>query len=152
MLMHGQKQNKNTNRSQSLSQMSILVTLGYNDSDWSQQCPKRELHCVTASHSEDLIPSLLLCVRQIRVSISGRLCACWLNPKWQPLQGPNGGEKSDSQKFSTALSDPKVTQMHLLFFASFSLLVMDLSSQVFTENLASIGLRCFFFFRNNEGH
>lgn len=65
----------------------------------------------TASYSQALIPSPPLCVRQIRVSISVRLCAFWLNPKWQPLQGPNGGEKSECRKFSTALSEPKVTQM-----------------------------------------
>lgn len=81
----------------------------YNGSQRSQQCPGGEPCRGTASHSEALIPSPPLCVRQIRVSISVQLCACRLNPKWQPLRGPNGGEKSECQKFSAAPSEPKVT-------------------------------------------
>lgn len=91
--MCGQRQNKGANRSQSLSQISILVPLGCDGSHWSRRRPGGVLCYGAASHSEALIPSPLLCVRQIRVSISVRLCARWLNPKWQPLQGPNGGEK-----------------------------------------------------------
>ena len=70
--------------------------------------------CVTASCSEALSPSPLLCVRQIRVSISGQLSACWLNPKRQPLQGASaggGGGEIWVPKVWTALSEPKLTQI-----------------------------------------
>lgn len=76
-----------------------------------------------------LISSLPLCVRQIRASIFVQLCACRRNPKWQPLQRPNGGEKSECQKFSAAPSEPKLGQ--ICPPVPFAGLAMDLSSRVF---------------------
>ena len=152
MFMCGQKQNKNTNRSQSLSQMSILVTLGYNDSHWNQQCPKGELcsgtalrHCISFWRPYPISPTVC---EADRASISCRLCPL-TKSKMAAITGTQWrGKKSDSQKFSAASSEPKVVLMPPLFLASFSLLMMDLSSQVFPENLANI--RPFFFFGYNN--
>lgn len=58
------------------------------------------------SHSKAFIQSPMLCVRQIRVSISSPLCVCWLNSKRQQLQRPNGGEKVQVPKvFYSSMSN-----------------------------------------------
>lgn len=116
--------NNNTNCLQSVSQMRVLIMAGCNGSVL-EEIGIVALHSVTASYSEALIPSPLLCVRQIWVSISGHICACRLNPKGQPLQGLNEGEKLEFPKFSTASPGEKLILMGLLFLASIDLLVMD---------------------------
>lgn len=119
------------------------------------------LHCLTISHSEALIPSPLLCVRQIRVSISVRLCACWLNPKRQPLQRPNGEEKIPSPKSFSTQSIPEKTYSDASLFPSSC---YRLSSQVssspsafsypslsFYPRLFSLNWHAFFFLWKQYG-
>lgn len=145
MFMCGQKQNKNTNRWRSLSQISILVTPGYHGSHWSQQCPKGELCCGTAlchyisfwspypispavceaDQSEHLWPTPCLLTKSKTAAITGT--------QWR---GKNQSPKSFQQLYLSQ----NFLRCVPLFPASFSLLMMDLSSQVFTESLANIHL------------
>lgn len=136
MFTCGQKQNKDTNRSQPLSQISIFVTLCIMEVSGASSVLEEScavaLHCISfwspyplsatvceADQSEHLCPALCLSTKSKMAAITGT--------QWR-------GKIRVPKVFSSSIRAK--TYSDLAPLVSFSRLVMDLSSQVFRSMYA----------------